>query len=101
MNESIVCYGAGGAYHWVEEVLERRLGHTVIGVIDARFETLRSQFNCPVWSPSERLAKIETEFKLPPTSTLLVALGTKDLCDSVVKKLFELGWLEARSLSKH
>jgi len=101
MNKSIVCYGAGGAYHWVEEVLERRLGHTVIGVIDARFETLRSQFNCPVWSPSERFANIETEFKLPPTSTLLVALGTKDLCDSVVKKLFELGWLEARSLNSY
>lgn len=101
MNESIVCYGAGGAYHWVEEVLERRLGHTVIGVIDERFETLSPQFNCPVWSPSEQLEKIENQFNISPTSNLFVALGTKELCDSVAKKLSELGWLKARSLNSY
>lgn len=99
MDRAIVCYGAGGAYHWVEEVLERRLGYTVVGILDARFETLQNQFNCPVWSNTVNYKSIKCSLLEHSSPTLLVALGNKDSCKSVVERLSELGWIDVCSLN--
>lgn len=99
MLDRVICYGAGSAFHWVEEVLEKRLGVQVVAIIDANYRALQNEFHCPVLDSTntDTLKKYAIENQEIP---VVITLGNPDACSSVAEKLTQLGFREVFTLNE-
>lgn len=89
--DKIVCYGAGSAYHWVEEALESRLGTEVVCVIDRHASSLQSEFHCPVIDPSDHTQLCAVALQYPDVP-VVITLGNQTLVDAVALLLGQAGF---------
>lgn len=99
MLDQFICYGLGSTFHWVEEVLEKRMGAKIVALIDRRHEQLAADFSCPVWDPDalESLKFHGTKwFDVP----VILALGDPASCQSVRDRLHEVGFHKVVSLNE-
>lgn len=96
--EHIICYGAGSAYHWVEEVLEARLGSTILCVIDRNAAVLQPQFRCPVISPLEtaKLEALSQQYRHVP---VIITLGDQHAASEVCDALTQMGFATVMTLN--
>lgn len=96
--ENIICYGAGSAYHWVEEVLEKRFGCRVLAIIDQGAPSLQSAFRCPLISPDQhdQLRHYATQY---PSVPVIITLGQREVAAAVAAKLTALGFQQVVTLN--
>lgn len=97
--EKIICYGAGSAFHWVEEVLESRCGTQILAVIDKGFEFLQSEFRCPVIDPTNQtqMSKCIEDY---PNVPVVVTLGNPVAASVIVNNLIQLGFSSVYTLNE-
>jgi FkbM family methyltransferase len=99
MLDQFICYGSGSAFHWVEEVLERRMGAKIVAIIDRRHEQISADFNCPVWDPGA-INDLQLHAKTWGHLPVVLALGDPQVCRSVEEFLRRIGFQRVISLNE-
>jgi FkbM family methyltransferase len=97
--EEFICYGAGDAFHWVEEVLEKRFGAKVRAIIDRRGNHISGDFYCPIWNP-DSVEQFISIAKVNNNIPVVLALGSENACISVNAILKNLGFRKIFSLNE-
>lgn len=96
--EKIICYGAGSAFHWIEEALEARLGTQVLCVIDRDATHLQAAFRCPVIAPTDqvRLHALSQQY---PDVPVVITLGDPRAAEEVMAQLKQAGFRQVVTLN--